>query len=869
MSAKSLCWILLLFGAWIQLCSCEDCTTNDPFCVECTDRVYDSNNDTCAECNGTYFVYDGVCRHLCDNVNTTSTPGLIPIKQNSIEQPGEPGSLIYQPCLPRCPINYTHDEENNTCSAECHVECAGCYEPGADNCIKCKNYLDTTELICVAECGPDTYEDNRNYCIGCDESCQLGCHGAGPEGCITTSAPTTTAIFLTTLLTTNATTESPGEGINMYLLFVGVGVGVLLIIIIIIIICCCCCRRRESRDEEKDAEATDTLSGSNTNLVDEKTETFNPQDQEAEPDQLYGNVDEMGNLTNIPEDQTARRFIPTPLNEQHKWNNNTETEHPCSRGDKPTQIIDDRTYQAPEFVPEEGEMYEAPNPMEEEEYTPPQPYVAEEYVDLETPTMPKPAADDEEPLYQNVNVKYKNKIKPPVNVPRNKKRNIVLQNTQVSEHRNGDDLPTSPPPQPPQQETKTKFKKPVVGTNTLENIEMTKFKPKNNDIPRKWVNPPLETKKGLTEPENPPTPPVRITSELNPPPPIKKPVNLPKIDSSPPASPPPPPPVEKEETIHKKKPPGKLASPTWLTANENKSPVKKQPGKVGVHPLAQQLEEKPVRKPKPEVNIAHGKVKGTAKDLNIPVAALSPKQPPPPQQQKQPNVKGKKKVEPKPKPVMKKNQIKLTPAGLFTQKNKMHNPEPEEDDDMYHVPEDPTDDVYDDGMSSQNHQRKQLPPKPRAQYPVKQYMPDTIVEPGEEDYEVFDNREPAIPPRVSSVSPKNKNALQDWGENYEVMEEPPTRLPRKPLPPTKPSAPIEEEQETYEVTDGNQLWDDTYEEVSPMDKKPQNVGRKDVYHNLPNVGRGQSDMVYRNLPGSNAQTSHPEGGYVSMKYTGK
>ncbi|XP_070534155.1 uncharacterized protein [Ptychodera flava] len=146
--------------------------------------------------------------------------------------------------------------------------------------------------------------------------------------------------------------------------------------------------------------------------------------------------------------------------------------------------------------------------------------------------------------------------------------------------------------------------------------------------------------------------------------------------------------------------------------------------------------------------------------------------------------------------------------------------------------------------------------KPKAPEPVQ-----------DEEYEVVgDNsqRNPAVPPRWQPKNVKPPAALADLEYEVTASEPAPSVLPRKPLKPKMEKAIAEPVQETYEVVTIGAQQDDTYEPVEVSDGK---MNFK-PYHNLPNIGPKprDSDMVYRNLPGSRAQHGHPEGGYVSMQY---
>ncbi|XP_052813667.1 epidermal growth factor receptor-like isoform X2 [Mya arenaria] len=78
----------------------------------------------------------------------------------------------------------------DTCDAEgktCHSECSkhGCWGPGPDKCLKCKNKRVETTNQCVAKCTdvPMLYEAENNTCRACHEQCAEGCSGPGDDQC--------------------------------------------------------------------------------------------------------------------------------------------------------------------------------------------------------------------------------------------------------------------------------------------------------------------------------------------------------------------------------------------------------------------------------------------------------------------------------------------------------------------------------------------------------------------------------------------------------------------------------------------------------------------------------------------------------------
>ncbi|GAU88257.1 hypothetical protein RvY_00994-2 [Ramazzottius varieornatus] len=71
--------------------------------------------------------------------------------------------------------------ENKTCHSECSA--AGCWGPGADQCLSCARYKDKN--TCVESCAarPMLYDAGNRTCETCDEQCLDGCHGPGPDKC--------------------------------------------------------------------------------------------------------------------------------------------------------------------------------------------------------------------------------------------------------------------------------------------------------------------------------------------------------------------------------------------------------------------------------------------------------------------------------------------------------------------------------------------------------------------------------------------------------------------------------------------------------------------------------------------------------------
>ncbi|XP_068092451.1 epidermal growth factor receptor [Hyperolius riggenbachi] len=104
-------------------------------------------------------------------------------------------------CVEFCNI-YTGEPrefvENGLCFS-CHPEClplnntASCTGPGANQCVKCANYVD--DDTCSSNCPPVFYDDNTSIyskyadenkvCQLCSEECKTGCRGPGIEGCKT------------------------------------------------------------------------------------------------------------------------------------------------------------------------------------------------------------------------------------------------------------------------------------------------------------------------------------------------------------------------------------------------------------------------------------------------------------------------------------------------------------------------------------------------------------------------------------------------------------------------------------------------------------------------------------------------------------
>ncbi|KAM5156966.1 epidermal growth factor receptor [Mantella aurantiaca] len=102
-------------------------------------------------------------------------------------------------CVLSCNINTGEPREyieNENCFS-CHREClpqnitVTCIGPGADQCMKCANYID--ENTCVQTCPPAFYDgttaifskypDKDGMCQFCSKECKHGCTGPGIEGC--------------------------------------------------------------------------------------------------------------------------------------------------------------------------------------------------------------------------------------------------------------------------------------------------------------------------------------------------------------------------------------------------------------------------------------------------------------------------------------------------------------------------------------------------------------------------------------------------------------------------------------------------------------------------------------------------------------
>ncbi|WAR10031.1 EGFR-like protein [Mya arenaria] len=75
------------------------------------------------------------------------------------------------------------DAEGKTCHSECSKH--GCWGPGPDKCLKCKNKRVETTNQCVAKCTdvPMLYEAENNTCRACHEQCAEGCSGPGDDQC--------------------------------------------------------------------------------------------------------------------------------------------------------------------------------------------------------------------------------------------------------------------------------------------------------------------------------------------------------------------------------------------------------------------------------------------------------------------------------------------------------------------------------------------------------------------------------------------------------------------------------------------------------------------------------------------------------------
>ncbi|XP_039287405.1 epidermal growth factor receptor [Nilaparvata lugens] len=81
--------------------------------------------------------------------------------------------------------NNKHDDQCKKEGLVCDVQCSleGCWGPGPDQCLACKNYqLGTT---CLEDCDAvaGMYKAGGNMCMPCHEECESTCHGPGPDKC--------------------------------------------------------------------------------------------------------------------------------------------------------------------------------------------------------------------------------------------------------------------------------------------------------------------------------------------------------------------------------------------------------------------------------------------------------------------------------------------------------------------------------------------------------------------------------------------------------------------------------------------------------------------------------------------------------------
>ncbi len=86
--------------------------------------------------------------------------------------------------------------EGQACDRQCSSE--GCWGPGSDLCLSCKNFQVEKESVCVESCDPRDglfkvapssssggggNSSSNVKCIRCDEECELTCSGPGPGKC--------------------------------------------------------------------------------------------------------------------------------------------------------------------------------------------------------------------------------------------------------------------------------------------------------------------------------------------------------------------------------------------------------------------------------------------------------------------------------------------------------------------------------------------------------------------------------------------------------------------------------------------------------------------------------------------------------------
>ena len=73
--------------------------------------------------------------------------------------------------------------QGHVCDSQCSGE--GCWGPGNQLCLSCKNFMAETECVESCDPGKGLYKSNNNQtCMKCDAECDVTCSGPGPGNCI-------------------------------------------------------------------------------------------------------------------------------------------------------------------------------------------------------------------------------------------------------------------------------------------------------------------------------------------------------------------------------------------------------------------------------------------------------------------------------------------------------------------------------------------------------------------------------------------------------------------------------------------------------------------------------------------------------------
>ncbi|XP_070534153.1 uncharacterized protein [Ptychodera flava] len=399
-SLKTLAVIVVLLSTMAQLCQGVGCHYK---CTGC------DNNQTCTECSDPYFAYNDTCYKLCSDNSSTATPGYGQTTLPVTTPTGTPPPTTS--CLDECPPDYFQKGSSKRTCEPCHNQCnSSCSGPGPEDCTTCKNYIENGR--CVEQCGIDTFDNGNKICVSCSTNCSV------PE-CVDSDNCTST---------TTVAPEEPESGLPLYIIIPAAAGGAVVIIVIIIIIIYCC-RRRSS--EDRDPEISDV----NKSPVDDAAGDSNDGQHnpgcdwtDAEPattDDVYGNVDNMGNLINIPAEQTTAEALARL---SHHSAENGGAHSPSGAWGAAT----DEEYVNPDFNQTDDE-YVNPD-FQQEDYVAPdmtQQQWGQEYTALDQSTVPPelsssvsydkqiPVSTPEnipttDPIYQNINAVQSATPPPPI-----------------------------------------------------------------------------------------------------------------------------------------------------------------------------------------------------------------------------------------------------------------------------------------------------------------------------------------------------------------------------------------------------------------------------------------------------------------------